>query len=57
MPQAFAPRVKNALNAEPRSVRLSSLVGQGGLWYGFGRMMIRLCVNQSRLLMAHILIL
>ncbi len=30
---AFAMRS----NAEPRSVRLSSLVGAGGLWYGFGK--------------------
>jgi hypothetical protein len=42
MPQPFMPRVKNALDAEPRSVRLSHLVGAGGLWYGFGRMVTRL---------------
>ncbi|KAK0490547.1 GINS complex, Psf3 component [Armillaria novae-zelandiae] len=32
IPTPFANRVRNALNAEPRSVRLSSLVGAGGLW-------------------------
>lgn len=42
IPPAFSARVRNALNAEPKSVRLSSLVGQGGLWYGFGRMIMRL---------------
>lgn len=34
--------MRSALNAEARSVRLSALVGQGGLWYGFGRMLMRL---------------
>ncbi|CCL99176.1 uncharacterized protein FIBRA_01191 [Fibroporia radiculosa] len=42
IPPPFSARVRNALNAEARSVRLSSLVGQGGLWYGFGRMIMRL---------------
>ncbi|KAH9853852.1 GINS complex Psf3 component [Lenzites betulinus] len=42
IPPPFSARVRNALNAEPRSVRLSALVGQGGLWYGFGRMIMRL---------------
>ncbi|KAJ7431281.1 hypothetical protein B0H11DRAFT_129348 [Mycena galericulata] len=37
MPTAFGNKVKNALKAEPCSVRLSSLVGAGGLWYGFGK--------------------
>jgi hypothetical protein len=44
MPAPFAARVKNALNAEARSVRLSNLVGAGGLWYGFGRSIAKLCV-------------
>ncbi|RPD61986.1 GINS complex, Psf3 component [Lentinus tigrinus ALCF2SS1-7] len=42
IPPPFAARVRNALNAEAKSVRLSALVGQGGLWYGFGRMIMRL---------------
>ncbi|EIM88506.1 uncharacterized protein STEHIDRAFT_167783 [Stereum hirsutum FP-91666 SS1] len=37
IPTPFSSRVRNALNAEAKSVRLSSLVGAGGLWYGFGR--------------------
>ncbi|PSR73562.1 hypothetical protein PHLCEN_2v10481 [Hermanssonia centrifuga] len=42
MPPPFTSRVRNALNAEARSVKLSNLVGQGGLWYGFGRMIMNL---------------
>ncbi|KAI0751281.1 GINS complex Psf3 component [Daedaleopsis nitida] len=45
IPPPFSARVRNALNAEPKSVRLSALVGQGGLWYGFGRMIMRLLNN------------
>ncbi|KAG6886927.1 hypothetical protein C0992_001611 [Termitomyces sp. T32_za158] len=37
IPTAFGPRVRNALKAEARSVRLTGLVGAGGLWYGFGK--------------------
>ncbi|KAF8219976.1 GINS complex, Psf3 component [Tricholoma matsutake] len=37
IPTPFGPRVRNALKAEARSVRLSGLVGAGGLWYGFGK--------------------
>ncbi|KAJ7591216.1 hypothetical protein C8J56DRAFT_1163225 [Mycena floridula] len=37
IPVPFGPKVRNALNAEARSVRLSNLVGAGGLWYGFGK--------------------
>ncbi|KAJ8473765.1 hypothetical protein ONZ45_g16173 [Pleurotus djamor] len=37
IPTPFNAKVRNALKAEPRSVRLSSLVGAGGLWYGFGK--------------------
>ncbi|KAI0068899.1 GINS complex Psf3 component [Artomyces pyxidatus] len=42
IPSPFSARVKNALNAEAKSVRLSSLVGAGGLWYGFGKIVMRL---------------
>ncbi|TFK55858.1 GINS complex Psf3 component [Heliocybe sulcata] len=42
IPAPFNARVRNALNAEARSVRLSGLVGQGGSWYGFGKMIVRL---------------
>lgn len=44
IPPPFSSRVRNALNAEARSVRLTSLVGQGGMWYTFGVMIMRLCV-------------
>ncbi|KLO18081.1 GINS complex, Psf3 component [Schizopora paradoxa] len=40
LPPPFSQRVRNALNAEATSVKLSSLVGSGGLWYGFGRMIV-----------------
>lgn len=36
VPPPFGARVKAALNASAPSVRLSSLVGQGGWWYRFG---------------------
>ncbi|KAI0643721.1 GINS complex Psf3 component [Trametes meyenii] len=47
VPTPFSMRVLNALDAEPRSVRLSALVGQGGLWYGFGRTIIHLLNDES----------
>ncbi|KAF5370075.1 hypothetical protein D9758_001242 [Tetrapyrgos nigripes] len=37
IPVAFGPKVRNALKAEYRSVRLSNLIGAGGSWYGFGK--------------------
>lgn len=40
IPSPFGARVRNALDAEPKSVRLSALVGQGGMWYGFGKTMM-----------------
>lgn len=45
IPAAFGPRVRNALNAEPHSVRLSNLVGAGGLWYGFGKTIMDMLVS------------
>jgi GINS complex subunit 3 len=42
VPPAFGIKVRNALKAEPCSVRLSSLVGAGGLWYGFGKTIMEL---------------
>ena len=48
IPGPFNTRVQNALRAEPTSVKLAGLVGAGGLWYGFGRMLLGLCVNQFR---------
>ena len=48
IPPPFSQRVKNALKAEPRSVKLSSLVGSGGMWYGFGKMIMSLWVGFFR---------
>jgi GINS complex subunit 3 len=41
LPQPFTQRVKKALNAEARSVKLSLLVGETGHWYAFGKMIAR----------------
>ena len=49
IPGPFNTRVQNALRAEPTSVRLAGLVGAGGLWYGFGRMLLLLYVNHFQL--------
>jgi len=49
VPPPFNSRVRNALNAEAKSVRLSALVGAGGLWYGFGKIIMRLSVSSPRL--------
>ena len=38
VPPPFNQRVRNALNADPKSVKLSGLVGSGGPWYAFGKM-------------------
>ena len=40
IPPAFNQRIRNALKANPKSVKLSGLVGVGGLWYAFGRMIL-----------------
>lgn len=42
IPHPFNSRVVNALNAEARSVKLSSLVGGGGRWYAFGKLIAHL---------------
>ncbi|KAJ7047577.1 hypothetical protein C8F04DRAFT_1226573 [Mycena alexandri] len=47
MPPAFGNKVRNALKAEPCSVRLASLVGAGGLWYGFGKTIMELYARAS----------
>ncbi|KAI9574947.1 hypothetical protein HD554DRAFT_130270 [Boletus coccyginus] len=48
-PMPFGIRVRNALRAEPRSVKLSSLVGTGGLWYGFGKMIAEILTEEQAL--------
>jgi GINS complex subunit 3 len=40
IPAPFTTRVRNALKAEACSVRLSNLVGAGGSWYGFGKIIM-----------------
>ncbi|EAU84595.1 hypothetical protein CC1G_00114 [Coprinopsis cinerea okayama7 len=40
IPPPFGLKVRNALNAEATSVRLSNLVGSDGSWYGFGKMIM-----------------
>jgi len=45
IPSAFGPKVRNALKAEPRSVRLANLIGAGNLWYGFGKTIMDMCAN------------
>jgi len=42
IPLPFNQRVRNALHAEPRSVRLASLVGGTGSWYWLGQMIVQL---------------
>ncbi|KIO32874.1 hypothetical protein M407DRAFT_96542 [Tulasnella calospora MUT 4182] len=39
IPQPFSAKVRRALAADARSVKLSNLVGGTGTWYGFGKMM------------------
>jgi len=45
IPTPFGSRVRNALKAEARSVRLSNLVGAGGFWYGFGKAIMEMYVS------------
>ncbi|EMD41100.1 hypothetical protein CERSUDRAFT_149776 [Gelatoporia subvermispora B] len=56
IPTSFSARVRSALNAEPRSVRLSNLVGQGGMWYGFGRMIMHLLNDDAAKEMSDLLV-
>lgn len=55
VPAPFASRVKNALNAESKFVRLSSLVGAGASWYAFGKIFMRLLSQEAAHDMATIL--
>jgi len=47
IPTAFGARVRNALKAEACSVRLASLVGAGGLWYGFGKIIMDMLSDEQ----------
>jgi len=55
IPGPFNTRVQNALKAEPTSVKLAGLVGAGGLWYGFGRMLLALLDDEHGDLMSALL--
>ncbi|KAH7930256.1 hypothetical protein BV22DRAFT_1055137 [Leucogyrophana mollusca] len=55
IPAPFGPRVRNALKAEPRSVKLSGLVGAGGLWYGFGKMIMDILGDEQAEQMSDVL--
>jgi len=47
VPVPFTQRVKNALKAEARSVQLSQLVGSGGQWYGYGKMVSNILLEDQ----------
>ncbi|TFY80280.1 hypothetical protein EWM64_g3737 [Hericium alpestre] len=55
IPAPFSAKVRNALNAEAKSVRLSGLVGAGGLWYGFGKIIMKLLADAPANEMSNIL--
>ncbi|KIY71837.1 hypothetical protein CYLTODRAFT_418553 [Cylindrobasidium torrendii FP15055 ss-10] len=55
LPTPFNGRVRNALNAEARSVQLSALVGAGGLWYGFGKTIMNMLEDEQGNLMSNTL--
>ncbi|KAJ6539140.1 hypothetical protein B0H19DRAFT_1222449 [Mycena capillaripes] len=46
---AFGSKVRNALKAEPCSVRLAGLVGAGGLWYGFGKTIMEMLSEKEEM--------
>ncbi|KAL4241356.1 DNA replication complex GINS protein PSF3 [Abortiporus biennis] len=56
IPPAFSARVRNALNAEPRSVKLANLVGQGGVWYSFGKMIMKMLNDEPANEMSRLLV-
>ncbi|KIK07599.1 hypothetical protein K443DRAFT_673181 [Laccaria amethystina LaAM-08-1] len=47
IPAPFTTRVRNALKAEACSVRLSNLVGAGGSWYGFGKIIMDMLSDEQ----------
>ncbi|KII95381.1 hypothetical protein PLICRDRAFT_34229 [Plicaturopsis crispa FD-325 SS-3] len=47
VPTPFTNRVRNALKAEAKSVKLSQLVGAGGSWYGFGKTVMDLLSDEQ----------
>ncbi|KAF8339179.1 GINS complex, Psf3 component [Cantharellus anzutake] len=49
IPQPFSLRIRKALNADARSVKLAGLVGVGSSWYGFGKAYSDLWAFRERL--------
>ncbi|KIK62449.1 hypothetical protein GYMLUDRAFT_41895 [Collybiopsis luxurians FD-317 M1] len=56
IPQPFSNKVRNALRAEPRSVRLSNLVGAGSGWYTFGKIIMDVLGDEQGLEMSEMLV-
>lgn len=44
IPTPYSTKIKKALDADARNVRLSTLVGGSGTWYGFGKLIVDLWV-------------
>ncbi|KAF8901694.1 hypothetical protein CPB84DRAFT_1777208 [Gymnopilus junonius] len=55
IPPPFGSRVRNALKADACSVRLSNLVGAGGLWYGFGKTIMDILSDEQATEMSEML--
>ncbi|KAF9449924.1 hypothetical protein P691DRAFT_702381 [Macrolepiota fuliginosa MF-IS2] len=47
IPTPFNQKVRNTLRAEACSLRLSNLVGAGGTWYGFGKIVMDLMDDEQ----------
>ncbi|KAJ4472294.1 hypothetical protein J3R30DRAFT_3524280 [Lentinula aciculospora] len=56
IPQPFSNKVRNALRAEPRSVRLSNLVGAGTGWYVFGKTIMDMLGDEQGVEMSEMLV-
>ncbi|KAJ3790547.1 hypothetical protein GGU11DRAFT_762955 [Lentinula aff. detonsa] len=56
IPQPFSNKVRNALRAEPRSVRLSNLVGAGAGWYVLGKTIMDMLGDEQGVEMSEMLI-
>jgi len=55
IPAPYTARVKKALDADARNVKLSSLVGGTGTWYGFGKLLIDLLQEPQSTELAEVL--
>ncbi|GAW01885.1 dna replication complex gins protein psf3 [Lentinula edodes] len=56
IPRPFSNKVRNALRAEPRSVRLSNLVGAGTGWYVFGKTIMDMLGDEQGVEMSEMLV-